>query len=125
MSPNIGFSFFFALATSVILFLINFHYSFFLLDTDAALHIAYKAISPIPKLSILNLSFSFHESSNKKEFLKVTPKQQTDYLFKQLPMSKSIPKHYFYFTFLFFDLSQTENIFKLHISHWCLNFTLR
>ena len=90
-----------------------------------SLHISYKAISPIPKLSILSLSFSFHESSNKKEFLKAARKQQTDYLFKQLPMSKSILKHYFYSTFLFFDLSQKENVFKLHISHWCLNFTLR
>ena len=50
MPPNIDFSFSFFLATNIILFLINFHYSYFLLDTDAALHIACKAISSIPKL---------------------------------------------------------------------------
>ena len=94
MPPKIGFSFSFFLATNAILLLINFHYSFFISF--------FEDISPIPKLFILSLSFLFHESSNKKQFLKVTLKQQTDYLYPNL-----IPKQYFYFTFPFFDVSQT------------------
>ena len=50
MPPNIGFNFSFFLTNSVMLFLISFHYSFFLLDTDAVLHIGCKTIFSIPKL---------------------------------------------------------------------------
>ena len=97
------------LASNVILFLINFHYSFFLLETDAAVHISCKAISPIPKLFHTHpLSFPFHESSNKKEFLEVTFKQQTEYYLINYLCPSLIPKHYFHFTFTFVDLSQTR-----------------
>ena len=81
MPPNIGFSFSFFLATNVIVFLINFHYSFFLLDTDAALDITFKAISPITKLFHTQLVFSVSWKFKQKGILKVTLKQQTnDYL---------------------------------------------
>ena len=107
MLPNIGFNFSVILATNVILFLINFHYTFFLLHTDAALHIACKAISPIPKL--FHTLFPFHESSNRKKIFKVTLKQQTDYYLINYLCPNIIPKYYFYFTFPFFDLSQTRS----------------
>ena len=100
---------------------------------------------------ILSQSFLFHESSNKKEFLKVTLKQQTDYYLINYLCPNQIPKHFFLlFPFLIFlkpglsfitsDLEtslrffsnekryllmvifQTENIIKLYTSHWCLNF---
>ena len=104
--------------------------------------------------SILNLSCPFHESSNEKRFLKVTLKNQTgDYLIKSCP--NRIPKTLFLFYFsLYWSFSkpvfhlslrpsdifkffckqktvplmvifQTENIIKLHTSHWCLNFALK
>ena len=153
MPPNIGFSFSFFLATNVLLFLIKFHYYFILLDTDATLHIASKAISPIPKLFHTQPVFSVLW---KKEFSKVTLKQQTNYYLINYLFPNLIPKHYFYFTFPFFDLSQirsfvydfrprdfftvffkrkkryllmaifqTENVIKLHTSHWCFKFTFR
>ena len=100
MPLNIGFSFFFFLTTSDILFLINFHYSFFLLDTDAALNIACKAISPMPKL-FNTLFFFVSWKFNLKEFLKVTFKKHTDYYLINYLCLILIPKHYFSFTFPF------------------------
>ena len=107
--PNIGFSFSFFLATNVLLFLIKFHYYFILLDTDATLHIASKVISPIPKLFHTQPVFSVLW---KKEFSKVTLKQQTDYYLINYLFPNLITKHYFYFTFTFFDLSQMK-VFRL------------
>ena len=91
MPPNIGFSFSFFLATNVILFLINFHYSFFLLDTDTPLHVASKP---------------FLQSRNYREF---TLKQQTDYYLINYLCPNLVPKHYCYFIFPFFDLSQARS----------------
>ena len=122
MPPNIGFNFSFFLTNSVMLFLINFHYSFFLLDTDVVLHIGCKTIFSIPKL--------FHT--------------QPVLLFNQLLMFKSYSKTLFLFyvslfwffsnqvfrlslqtTWLLYSFFQTKNIIKLHSSRWCLNFTFR
>ena len=110
LSPNIGFSFSFFLATNVILFLINFHDSFFLLDIDAVLYITCKAISPISKLFHIEPVFMFHESSNKEEFLKFTLKQQTDYYLINYLCPNLIPKYYLYFTVKYSSTSTNDSI---------------
>ena len=95
-------------ATNVILFLINFHCTFLFLDTDAALHIACKAISPILKLFHIQPVFSISWKFKQKIIFKSYTLTTNWLLFNQLLMSISYSKTLFLFYFYFFWSSKNQ-----------------